>query len=143
MWRPSGWLPNPESCRYSLLATRYSLFAFWSALRLMQIITDIIEYLDERGLLSAADMAYLRQHGFIPTPEEPEHPDRAASKIDHRQAAIAFCHCCHTARMLADTAAAVSPVRGARPLPEERRRKARRSTSASISSSRFSIAAWR
>ena len=54
----------------------------------MQIITDIIEYLDERGLLSAADMAYLRQHGFIPTPEEPEHPDRAASKIDHRQAAI-------------------------------------------------------
>jgi hypothetical protein len=52
----------------------------------MQIIADIIDYLDERGLLSASDLAYLRQHGFVATPEEPEHV--AQSAIDHRQAAI-------------------------------------------------------
>ena|ERR1700724_1280066 len=75
MWRPSGRLRNPESkscCEF----------------RLMQIITDIIEYLDERGLLSASDIAYLRQQGFIPTPEEPEHISGAQGAIDHRQAAI-------------------------------------------------------
>jgi hypothetical protein len=75
MWRPSGRLRNPESkscCEF----------------RVMQIITDIIEYLDERGLLSASDIAYLRQQGFIPTPEEPEHISGAQGAIDHRQAAI-------------------------------------------------------
>jgi hypothetical protein len=55
MWRPSGRLRNPESkscCEF----------------RLMQIITDIIEYLDERGLLSASDIAYLRQSGVHTDP---------------------------------------------------------------------------
>jgi hypothetical protein len=38
----------------------------------MQVITDIIEYLDARGLLSPSDMAYLRRHGFMPVPDEAE-----------------------------------------------------------------------
>jgi hypothetical protein len=54
----------------------------------MRIITDIIEYLDDRGLLSASDIVYLRQHGFIASPEELQHISGAEVAIDHRQAAI-------------------------------------------------------
>jgi hypothetical protein len=54
----------------------------------MQIIADIIEYLDARGLLAASDMAYLRQHGFLPAAEEPEHARAGEGAADHRHAAI-------------------------------------------------------
>src|SRR5947199_5520779 len=75
MWRLPGRLRIPESnscCEF----------------RLMQIIADIIAYLDERGLLSTCDIAYLRQHGFMPTPEEPEHISGAQGALDHREAAL-------------------------------------------------------
>src|SRR4051812_15041175 len=48
----------------------------------MQVIGEIIGYLDRQGLLGPSDVLYLRQHGFMPEADQQDAGDEPVSSDD-------------------------------------------------------------